>query len=226
MVGEVESRQYVLLDQEDGETGPVDLPQHFGDAFRRARRQPSESSSIMSNAAAPSDRVRSRTSVVRRPRMSSHPAGGAPRGSGTAHRPCRDRDRDPMSVLVAQVGAQEQVVSDGQAAEQPAPFRYMRDPGGEDVGRAWHRQGRGRRSGQRPRRGAIRPEIVRRSVDLPAPFDPTRQTIEPAFDGEIDAPQHLYVAIAGGDALNASSGLRHGPIASGARRTCCRDRLR
>ncbi len=38
--------------------------------------------------------------------------------------------------------------------------------------------------------------MVRSSVVLPAPFEPTTQTISPARHVEVDAPEHLHVAVA------------------------------
>ncbi len=59
-----------------------------------------------------------------------------------------------------------------------------------------------------PRHGRITPEMVRSSVDLPAPFEPSTATISPAPHGEIDAAQDFRAAVAGVQAVHREQGLR------------------
>ena len=60
-----------------------------------------------------------------------------------------------------------------------------------------------------PRQARITPEMVRLSVDLPAPFEPSTATISPA-DSEIDAAQDFGLAIAGAQAADGEQGSAMG----------------
>ena len=51
-----------------------------------------------------------------------------------------------------------------------------------------------RRTGSFPTRGACTPAIILASVDLPAPFSPTRPRTLPGSDGEVDAAQRAHGA--------------------------------
>ena len=46
-----------------------------------------------------------------------------------------------------------------------------------------------------PAVGVVEPETARSSVDLPAPFVPSRATISPCVDLEVDVEEHLVGAV-------------------------------
>ena len=51
------------------------------------------------------------------------------------------------------------------------------------------------------------PEMVRLSVDLPTPLEPSTATISPGVDFQIDAAQHVGIAIAGAERAHVEERL-------------------
>ena len=73
-----------------------------------------------------------------------------------------------------------------------------------------------------PAVGATSPATTAHSVDLPAPLAPSSARISPRLDGQVDAAEHLDVAVAGAQAPSRSTGGRHrrrrrGPTRRGTR---------
>ena len=62
----------------------------------------------------------------------------------------------------------------------------------------------------RPARGCKSPEIVFISVDLPAPFGPSTQTISPRVHAQLGPPQHLKVSVGDVEPLHRQEGLAAG----------------
>ena len=74
-----------------------------------------------------------------------------------------------------------------------------------------------------PSVGATRPAATEHSVDLPAPFAPRRATTFPGLEADLDAVEHLDVAVAGDDALRCGrrggdGGTSPRPAGGGSRR--------
>ena len=69
-----------------------------------------------------------------------------------------------------------------------------------------------------PERARTTPEIARLSVDLPTPFEPSTATISPRVDFQVDATEHVAVAIAGERPCTSSSGSACGMAGSDLRR--------
>ena len=102
-----------------------------------------------------------------------------------------------LVAVVAQIGAQQQVVAHAHGREQPPALRHMGDAGAHEIGRARAGHVARRRTGSRPRAPAAARRCVRSSVVLPAPFEPMMADDLAGRDVEDDVPQHLHVAIAG-----------------------------
>ena len=127
---------------------------------------------------APSARVRSRTSAVRRRTACRRPAGGVRRGSGTWRRYARDRPRWQPCPL-RRYAPIRQIVANAHRREQSAAFRHMRDAGPHQVGGGSVRSCPGHRRGCSPAVGRKAAEMQRSRVVLPAPFEPMMQTSSP-----------------------------------------------
>ena len=111
----------------------------------------------------------------------------------------REQAVDPLEVggdgrlVAAREGAHLEVLVDGHPARTRVgprapgrrPSRRSRAAGGWSI--------RSPRSRISPWRGLSRPEIVRRVVDLPAPFEPMRVTISPSST-VIETPRRAWIA--------------------------------
>ena len=179
MVGQVESREHVLLDEQDGEAGPIDLAQHFGDPLddtrRQAERELVDHEQTRPRHQAAADRAHLLFSSRERRRI-------LPSTFAENRKHRVDLFEIAFEIderLAAQVGAEEQVVANGQALEESPALGYVCDSRAQDFVRRGVRQVATCREYTRPLVGLISPEIARSSVDLPAPFDPTRQTMLP-----------------------------------------------
>ena len=109
----------------------------------------------------------------------------------------------------AAIGAEIEVFAHRHVGEDAPALRHMDQAARDDRRRALALDRRVRRSGCCRCHGRITPEIVRLSVDLPAPLAPSTATISPGRTVEIDAAQDFGRAVAGVQAADREERLRH-----------------
>ena len=88
--------------------------------------------------------------------------------------------RGDGGLVVAQIGAHQEIVAHAHGREQAAALRDVGDAGPDEIGRRRVRHRRCRRPTICRHWRAASPERQRNRVVLPAPFEPIRQTSSPA----------------------------------------------
>ena len=219
VVRDAERQVGVLLDQEEG--GPL-LALTRGTMPKISRTSsgasPSDGSSSMRAAAAPSGRGRWRASAARRRRGSRPPGGGGPPRPGSSRTPSCDRAggrRDPGALA-----ARSRCFLDGEVLEDPAALHHLEDAPRHLLGRSpldpLARRSAMQPSVTSPSSAWRRPEIAFRVVLLPAPFDAEQRDDLPLGHLEREPLQHQdHVVVDDLDVLRASASGGSPPGARG-----------
>ena len=106
-------------------------------------------------------------------------------GAGSSSKQRSMSLRRPRRLSRRAVGADAQVLLDGQLGERAAALGHVRDALPGDLSRGCSPTGPCRRSGRRPERRTM-PEIARSVVVLPAPLGPRTATIRPSSTLKVD----------------------------------------